>query len=637
MTATPSTTELSPASAPRGTRFGGLDGLRAIAVILVIVYHLGSEALPGGFLGVDLFFVISGFLITSLLLREKERNGRIRLGDFWRRRARRLLPAIALVVLVCSSAALIIGGDVLIGLGVQVLGAATFSSNWLALAANQGYFDEATPEIFKNLWSLAVEEQFYLLWPLLLLLVLLVPRRRMRVGLLLAAALASAVAMTLLADPLGDPTRAYFGTDTHSFGLALGAALALGAHALPQGRERGRRTLQLAGTASLAVIIAASAVLHDDSPLTYRGGLAAVSALAVVTILATIQPGSPLARALDVRPLAWVGERSYGLYLWHWPVHVLVVVATAEWNHDPLGQWAVPAISLALTVGAAQFSYVLIERPVRMLGFRGAARSAWRAVADSGGAAKARRTALVVASALAVVVLVAATATAIRADPGSGSVQRQIEAGQNAIEDATPGAPSQSPAPDGTAPDNYEAAPEIPGGDQISAIGDSVMLASATSLQQVFPGIDIDAAVSRQFSSAPELIRARLAAGTLRPIVLLGLGTNGPVDAGTLTEVRELLGTEHQLVLVNVYAPRSWTEGVNGTLTSFAQQFRDVELANWRDSIAPQLQLLARDKIHPGDAGGLVYAAAVEDALQRLAELPPVVGPRDYGLAPQPV
>jgi peptidoglycan/LPS O-acetylase OafA/YrhL len=631
MTATPSTAETSTAettaAGPRGTRFGGLDGLRAIAVIVVIIYHLGSGILPGGFIGVDVFFVISGFLITALLLRERERTGSVHLGRFWVRRARRLLPAIALLVIVCCTAAWMIGGDLLIGLGLQALGAATFSSNWLAIAAGQSYFDESTPELLRNLWSLAVEEQFYLLWPLLLLFVVLLPRRWMRVGVMLIAASASAVAMAVLFIP-GDATRVYFGTDTHSFGLALGAALAFGAASV-DGRARLARMVQALGWLAVAALLLASVLLRDDASATYIGGLPLVAVLTAVAILAAVQPGSRLARALDARPMAWVGERSYGLYLWHWPVFVLTAAATT--GASPAARWLVAAVALVITVVAAQLSYVLVEQPVRRLGFRGALRAAWHAVFKAAGRRRVGRMVMAVASVIVVVGLIGGTVGAITSDPGTGSVQQQIESGRDAIEDAA--------APPSTEPEEADAEPQppaIPGGDQITAIGDSVMLASAVSLQGVFPGIDIDAAVSRQFSSAPALIQARIDAGTLRPIVLLGLGTNGPVDLETLAEVRELLGTDHQLVLVNVYAPRHWTEGVNVTLTSFAQQYRDVELANWRDSISPQLPLLARDQIHPGDAGGLVYAAAVQDALQRLAELPPVVGPRDYGLAPQP-
>lgn len=340
------------------------------------------------------------------------------------------------------------------------------------------------------------------------------------------------------------------------------------------------------------------------------------------------------------------------------------------------------AIALAITVVFAALSYRFIEQPVRRLGLAGSVSAGWRAAfvsrtpqtvvaaeseppaqepgtevaanaladaapatpADSAPAAgpshprRPLRALRLVAGTAVLAVFVAtgaATAAGVASDPGLGSVQERIEAGQRAIEASE--APAADEPEESAAEPTGSADAAIPGGDQISAIGDSVMLASAPELQAAFPGIDIDASVSRQFSTAPEMLRARIDAGTLRPIVVLGLGTNGPIDLATLTEVRQILGRDHQLVLVNVYAPRNWTDGVNLALSSFAQRHRDVELANWRDSIAPQVRLLARDQIHPGDAGGRVYAAAVRDALQRLADLPPLLGPRDYGLASQPL
>jgi hypothetical protein len=169
------------------------------------------------------------------------------------------------------------------------------------------------------------------------------------------------------------------------------------------------------------------------------------------------------------------------------------------------------------------------------------------------------------------------------------------------------------------------------------AIGDSVMLASAAGLQETFPGIQIDAVVSRQMSQLPSLLQNLKASGSLRPIIIVGLGTNGPIERASLDEARSVVGSRAQLVLVNVQAPRGWTEGVDATLSQYAQQYRDVELANWRDAIAGQLGLLARDQIHPGTRGGQIYAGVIKDALQRLAELPPLLGPNDYGLAATPL
>src|SRR5690606_30168587 len=225
---------MSPSS-PHIPRYAGLDGLRAIAVGLVLAYHLFPGAgLISGFVGIDVFFVVSGFLITSLLLRPSRHTLRHRLVDFWRRRARRLLPALGLMLTVCATAAWLIGGDVLVGIARQLLGASTFSYNWVALAGGSDYFTSTEPELFRNVWSLAVEEQFYLLWPLLLPVLLLALRVRwVPVAFALVAAPASAWMMSVLVGS-DAVTRAYFGTDSHAFGVLLGIALAFALRGMPE-------------------------------------------------------------------------------------------------------------------------------------------------------------------------------------------------------------------------------------------------------------------------------------------------------------------------------------------------------------------------------------------------------------------
>lgn len=614
---------------PTSARYAGLDGLRAIAVLTVIVFHLTPGVLPGGYLGVDLFFVISGFLITALLLREHDTLGKIGLLDFWRRRARRLLPALGVLLLASSSAALLAGGNVLVDLGRQVLGAVTFSSNWLSIAGEHSYFTESTPELFRNLWSLAVEEQFYLVWPLALLALLFVPRRSVRIGIVAGLAVGSAVAMALLYLPGGDATRVYYGTDTHSFGLAIGAVLAIASRswsAQPLAWPRWlRTTLPALGLAAIGGLLLLSVVMPDDAPFAYQGGLGLVSLLTVIAIAGGVMPGSLLGRGLDVQPMRWIGERSYGLYLWHWPVFVLVAAFLPDLAPEGVTNWALAGIAFAITVTAAGLSYRFVEQPIRKNGFRATFRG-W----FSGWWESFPRLATGLAAVLLVGATGAASVGAVVSDPGKTDAEAIIEAGQAAI--APPPVPTFDSAPDVPAP----APAELPEGDQILAIGDSVMLASAPQLQIAFPGIAIDATVSRQLSSAPAIVQAMKDNGALRPTVLLGLGTNGPIDVASLEQVREILGSQHQLILVSVQAPRGWTEGVNATLFVFAQQYRNVEVANWRDAIAGNLRLLARDRIHPGDAGGQVYASTVRDALQRLAELPPVLSANEYGLAPHP-
>ncbi len=601
-------------------RLVGLDGLRAIAVIAVIAFHFAPTTVVGGYVGVDVFFVISGFLITGLLVRERIAKGRIDLGGFWARRARRLLPALALVVVVCSAAAAFVGGDVLVGLGSQVLGAATFSSNWLFIAQGSSYFDASTPELFRNLWSLAVEEQFYLAWPLAMLLLLLVPGRAVRAGIAGAIAIASALAMASLAT--GDPTRVYYGTDSHSFGLALGAALAF----VLEARFTGKRdvaarpiriALPFAGAGALAGILAIVALLPEGAPVAVHGGLALTAVLTALAILGATGQGSWLGRGLDTAVLRWIGERSYGLYLWHWPVLVLFAAGLpAAWP-----SWVAPIAALGTTVAAATASYRYLEVPIRRLGVRGAL-SSLLATAREGrrGIATAA-----VATTACVVLLAGAglTGAAIASDPGAGEAQRQVEQGQELL--ATPGY--------GVAPRRPQ---PLPTGDQIFAIGDSVMLAAAPELQKAFPGIAIDAAVSRQLVDAEAIVGSLVASGSIRPVLVIGLGTNGWIDAASLERVRAMLdGT--LLILVNVQAPREWTGDVNHILAEFARSAREIELSNWHDAIQPHLDMLAADDIHMGPAGARVYTAALTDALQRLAELPPIIRDNERGDAARPV
>lgn len=611
-------------------RYAGLDGLRAFAVAAVLVYHLFPGILPGGFIGVDIFFVVSGFLITSLLMRERSGTGRIDLRGFWVRRARRLVPAIVVLVLVCSAAALAVGGDVLVGLPRQILGAATFSANWLSIGADSSYFAQDAPELYRNLWSLAVEEQFYLVWPLVILAVTLLRPWWAKLAVVSAVAVASAVAMFALYPPDGDPTRVYFGSDTHSFGLAIGAALAiLIARSRPLDLDAGetamqtfvRRWLPPLGVLSLAGLVAACVLLPDDAAFTYRGGLVLVSLLSAVAIWAAVVPGARFGRLLDARPLQAVGARSYGLYLWHWPVFVLVCAIVPD-EHDPVMAPIVGFGALAIASAAAFLSYRWVEQPIRRHGMRGVLAAGRRRMRTSRAARAGGISVVAVAAVLSV-----ATVAAMVVAPTATGAQRFIERGSASL--GGPAAGQQGGA--GSVPHDRQhlrIPPDpqpVATGTDISAFGDSVMLASAPALQERFPGIRIDAVVSRQLSAAPALVRSAAEAGELRPVVLVGLGTNGSISADTLGDLLDAIGPSRKLVLVTVQAPRSWTEGVNTTIAGFAAAHqKQVAVAPWREDIAGHLDLLADDQIHPGHRGGLVYADALRDALLQLARNSPV-------------
>jgi peptidoglycan/LPS O-acetylase OafA/YrhL len=649
---------LSPGETRPTLRLTGLDGLRALAVIAVLVYHFFPTVLPGGYLGVDVFFVISGFLITSLLLGEHKRSGRISLGRFWKRRVRRLIPPLVPVLLVSATAAWLIGGDVLVGLGRQIFGSLTFSYNWVSIGANESYFSADQPELFRNLWSLAVEEQFYLVWPLALAALLLIRRPRVRIALIVLLAALSALWMGVLYQPGTDPTRVYFGSDTHSFGLAIGAALALILWRRPNpvaafGLEsvtgpaaaatatRGAaviadtelpRLRPWIGLAALVSLATLSCVMPADNAVAYRGGLFAVSLLTAVAIWAGVRTGR-FGQLLDVAPLRALGARSYGLYLWHWPVLILLQLAwpaaagqtdTGEAAAQPARTVAIGALAMLLSLLAAAASYRWIEQPIRRHGFGG---SIGRLKAHLGGTRVQRQT--VVVALTATMLLAVGTAAALYSAPTVASAEAVIERGQKAMDAAAPVDPAAAESTSASGPRIViPLLPEPvdgsvpPPGMRMSAIGDSVMLASAPELQEAFPGIAIDAAVSRGMRAAPEILKTLEDAGLLRDVVVIGLGTNGPIEESDLQQIKGMIGPNRQLILVNAFADRDWTAGVNATLADFSAHYRRIELADWSTAIAPHTDVLAEDNIHPGPTGGRIYAETVGAAAERLASLP---------------
>lgn len=583
-----------------------LDGLRAIAVIAVVAYHLAPGALPGGFLGVDLFFVLSGFLITSLAAEELHRSGRLDIGAFWQRRLRRIVPALIPVVLVSFTLVLLFPTEADRTLKTQAAGAATFSTNWVQVVSGGSYFAESEPPLLLHLWSLAVEEQFYLLWPLLLLALWKVGRGRAGSAvplpfafLVLAAALLSGGLMALQFSPGADPSRLYFGTDTHGFGLLLGAWLALaGARTGPLVSEAANRVALPVGLTALGVFFG---VLHDDGAAAYQGGMFAFSAVAVLVVALLRHPSGAAAELLSSRTLQWLGRRSYGIYLWHWPWTVLV----AGWLPPGADHWAAAAV-VPLTLGCAAVSWRYVERPVLARGLRRSGTGylgSWRA--------RQIRPALVGGTAaLASMTVLAGAAVAL--SPEKTQLEEQLAAGRNAAREAaaaaarTP-APEPAPAPSTPAEGQDEPAQSALDGKAVTAIGDSVMLAAAPQLVESLPGIDVQAEVGRQMTDAPGFAAELERQGRLRQVVVIGLGTNGEFDPAILDELLEAIGPDRRLVLITAHGERPWIPSVNDALRAFAENRDNVELRDW-DAASRQATDFAPDGIHPGPQGGAVYA-----------------------------
>jgi peptidoglycan/LPS O-acetylase OafA/YrhL len=350
----------------------GLDGLRGLAVAAVLLFHAGH--LTGGFLGVDLFFVLSGFLITSLLLAES-RTGRIRLAAFWGRRARRLLPALAGVLIgVAAYAWLFAAPAELARIRSDALATLFYVANWRAVVAGVDYWELfAAPSPLAHTWSLAIEEQFYLVWPLVVGGVLWRQRRRRpsdaggrataRTVLLVSVVLAAAAAiwMAVRYEP-GNPTRVYYGSDTRAASILVGAALAALVALYGPARTRiARYGVEAAGVVGALVLAFAWMNVAGESDRLFRGGLFACAVAAAAVIAAAAHPDrGPIARVLSVRPLRWLGLISYGVYLWHWPVYVLL-----DENRTHVDGWALVGLRVVCTLAVAVVSYVLLEQPIR--------------------------------------------------------------------------------------------------------------------------------------------------------------------------------------------------------------------------------------------------------------------------------
>jgi hypothetical protein len=445
------------------------------------------------------------------------------------------------------------------------------------------------------------------------------------------AALASAVLMAVLYRPGQDPSRVYFGTDTHATGLLLGSALALawpaikGSGPWPAGLRWRLEALGRLG--GLVIVIAGFRFLGAFDSFTYRGGLTVVSFGAAALIAAAATPGTLVGKLFGLQPLRWLGVRSYGVYLWHWPVLVLTGSVRGETGTAGLtGRVAL----VVLTVLLAAVSYKYVEQPVRVNGFKRSLRSVAHSLAFS---PKARRPAVLVPTWLVTAIVGLAVLGLLTPGPATNSAAAQIAEGLRAINHANGGATSRglaaarSPAGVGTeategnkatmwAASPRAASPSAPRV-RVSAIGDSVMLASATELQRQIPRLAIDAAVGRYMWQVPAVVRALRSSGRLGRVTVLAIGSNGPVTSHQLHNVIHLVGPHHQLVLVNTYIPLSWEHSVNTLMARTAKEYRSVSLVDWHRAAALHPGLMYGDGVHPMPAGASIYARLVAAAVQR--------------------
>ncbi len=670
----------------------GLDGLRALAVLAVVVYHAGLGALSGGFLGVEVFFVISGFLITALLLRELRETGRIDPIAFWIRRGRRLLPALFFLLASVLAFAVLVVPEEIASLRGDAMAAVAYATNWHLIAGDQSYFESiGRPSLFNHLWSLAIEEQFYLVWPLVLG-VMLLAGRRFAFGLTLAGAVGSAVWMALQFDPASDPSRVYYGTDTRLTGLLMGAALAfvwvpsvatlptaesglsrrrrrrIRARAAASGRwanVRLGRALDLVGVTALVVLAAFFVFADAFEPFLYQGGLAILAMVTAALIAAAVHPHARVGRWLDVRPLRWMGTRSYSIYLWHWPIFTL----TRPELDIPLDAPGALVLRLALTTVLAEFSYRVVESPIR----GGAIGRTWTRLraTEPVPSAPLRRWPVPVAAggmAAALSILLVSVALATPPAPPAGMVTTSIDQlvvdpdALPADQPATPhglamalaratvgsasrvhgtarpgarpsirgatsvpppdvGLPALPPASTKPKPEGSAAPVATPPATpkprrSILAFGESVMIQGAEALAEDLGPVRVDAAVGRHIKEGIDILERRAADDKLASVVIIQLGNNGPFRAGQFDAVMEPLREVPLVVWVNVRVPRDWEAHNNRIIASGVEKYPNATLVDWHAATDGHPELFWKDGYHPRPEGADLYADLIAAAVR---------------------
>jgi len=572
-----------------------IDGLRAIAVTAVIFYHLGFAWIPGGFLGVDLFFVISGYVITRLLLDSIARSGGLDLRGFYKARARRLLPPMAFMIVVTAFYISIWAQDSVKRFLTDIPFSLSGLMNWSLVFKEQDYFEAiGRPPLLQHTWSLAVEAQFYLIWPVLLLLILKRFGKKVIPLAALAIALFSGTALFLVSlrlDASSSVSHIYFGTDTHSIGLFLGAALAVSW--IPQNfksevSDKAQNFIDFIGVFGLVGILGSFLLIDESSPTAYKIAfpLAAIFGAAIITSI--VHPASRFAPILQNRVLLWIGERSYAIYLWHW-----VVFQITRPRVDIDGQdWALIALRILVVLALADISLKLVELPIRS-----GKVEYWFKGMKYRTASVRKRQKIAVVSSISILVL-SLTALSSVAVLSSNRAAQEFQESLQSEPEITP-----------------VISEDVDRSETIWLTGDSVILGIRNSLAEIRPLLVVNARVGR---AAPELLQEmsrdlEKAAGST---VVMDLGNNDLLAEDTVRAIFELAKESPRIIVVNTAVPRPYRDANNLLIAELAAQYSNVKVVDWNAISDGHPEYFAPDGVHLVPTGVSAYVIAIDEALK---------------------
>lgn len=574
-----------------------VDGLRAVAVIAVLLYHLGIDWIPGGFLGVDLFFVISGYVITGLILDSIARSGTLDLRAFYLSRIRRLVPALVAMLVFTTLFIGVYAPDTVRRFLADIPYVMTGSMNWALVSRQQDYFEAiGRPPLLQHTWSLAVEAQFYLIWPLVLLFILRYFGKKNIPFAALAIAIASGV--TLFAYSIRIDTQesaishVYFGTDTHSIGLFLGSALAVSWQPQNLTREISKRAqdfIDLIGVVGLLGLFSTFLFINENDPTLYRIAFPLSALFGCATLISVVHPASRFAPILSTRPLIWIGERSYGIYLWHW-----IVFQLTRPSIDLVGDdWALYALRVLIVFALADISLRYIEIPVR----RGYFELWFRGMKYRTKAVRLRQQLSTIA---AVLVTIAATSlVSLNAMERADQIAAQEKAAvtDNNSDDV----------------DQVITAADTPG---LWVTGDSVILGIRNVLAQYERIELINARVGRQINELIEVAKTDQQFVGKSPVVL-NLGNNNKLVESDVVNLMEIVKDQPKIIVVNTAVPRSWKESNNALINSVVSRYPNTTVIDWASLSENHPEYFATDGVHLNPPGVNAYVSAIREVLNR--------------------